>query len=257
MSRQQDTDPPAINGSITSLAPEPTHSESHDPEAEESTPLLDRTTSDPEHNVPGSRPKRSWWTILSIAILLIITINIIVFAFVIPSATQNYAVQATTYELQHIQIRNFTDEGLISEAQVNITVDASRVNSSSIRRIGLFGTNLFKHVYTKECNVTISLPQYSGAQVAYAIFPPLKIDVRNKHHNILHIVTNTTITNEPVAVQLAGDILSGKRSEIEAIGETDVDIKAGIIPLGKHHVRQRVIVEGRYNTSSYFGIVIY
>jgi hypothetical protein len=261
MSRQADTDPSATNGATTSLAPEPSHTEAvagttdddSDPEAQESTPLLlHRTISDSEHSVAASRPRRSWWTIVSIVLLLAITVNIIVFAFVIPSATQNYAAQATTYQLQDIQIQNFTDEGLISKAVVNVTLDASRVKRPSIRRIGLFGTNLFKHVYTKECNVSLFLPQYSSAQVAYAILPPLTIDIRNKHHNILHVITNTTITNEPVAIQLVGDILSGKRSEIKAIGETDVDIKAGIIPLGKHHIVQQVIVKGRYHNTSLY-----
>jgi len=248
----QDTDPPsATNGAaVTPLAPEPTHSGSvvahsdDDPEAEESTPLLQRTTSDPEQNT-SAHPKRSWWTIVSIALLLVMTINIIVFAFVIPSATQNYAMQATTYSLQNIEIQNFTDDGIISKAQVNITVDASRVPSRGIRNIGLFGTNIFKHVYTEACNVTILLPQYNGAQVAFALIPPLTIDVRNMHTNILDIVANVTVTDEAVAVQLAGDILSGKRQEIETIGETDVHIKAGIIPLGTHHIRQQVIVKGR------------
>lgn len=216
----------------------------NDPEADESSPLLQRSASDVQQNGPP-RPKRSWWTIVSIAILLVITINIIVFAFVIPSATQNYAMQATTYQLQNIEIQNFTDDGIISKAQVNITIDASRVSSRGIRNIGLFGTNIFKHVYTRACNVSILLPQYNGAQVAFALLPPLTIDVRNMHINILDIVTNVTITDETVAVQLTGDILAGKRREIETIGETDVHIKAGIIPLGRHHIRQQVIVKGR------------
>ena len=251
---QQDTDPPAANGSITTqLAAEPAHSRSavststnnnSDPEADETAPLLERSTSGAEQNSPPC-PTRSWWTIISIAILLVITVNIIVFAFVIPSATQHYAVQATTYQLQNIEILNFDDDGLITKAQVNITVDASRVPSRGIRNIGLFGTNIFKHVYTESCNMSILLPQYNGAQVAIALVPPLTIDVRNMHVNILDIVTNVTITNETVAVQLAGDIISGKRHKIKTIGETDVHIKAGIIPLGLHHVRQQVVVKGR------------
>src|SRR5947207_10528445 len=79
---------------IRHLPPEPTSLNSFldthhdDPEAEETTPLIRRATSDAERNAPSRASKRSWWTIISIAILLVITVNIIVFAFVIPSAAQ-------------------------------------------------------------------------------------------------------------------------------------------------------------------------
>jgi hypothetical protein len=216
-----------------------------EPEAEESTPLLRRVPPDAERNAHSHAPKRSWWTIISIAILLVITVNIIVFAFVIPSATQNYAAQATTYSLSNVQVQEFTDSGVIANAQVNITIDASRVSSSGIRNLGLFITGIFKHVYTQPCLVSILLPQYNGAQVALVALPALKLDIRNRHVNILDIVSNVTITNDSLAVQLAGDFLARRREEIQAIGDTDVHIKAGIIPLGKHHVRQQVTIQGR------------
>jgi hypothetical protein len=217
-----------------------------DPEAEESTPLLHRqTTSDTEQNVSSRGPKRSWWTIISIAILLVLTINIIIFAFIIPSATETYAKEATTYSLSNIEIQSYTDSGIIANAQVNVTIDASRVSSNGIRNLGIFTTNIFKHVYTKPCLVSVLLPQYNGAQVALVGLPALKLDVRNRHINILDIVSNVTITDDSLAVQLAGDILAGRRHEIQTIGETDVHIKVGIIPLGRHHVRQEVIIQGR------------
>jgi hypothetical protein len=216
-----------------------------DPEAHESTPLLGRETSDTEQSPSTFRRKRSWWTILSVIILLIITVNIIVFAFVIPSSTQSYATQATTYSLQNVQVEDYTETGFVATVQVNVTIDASRVSSKGARNLGLFATSIFKHVYTEPCNVSILLPQYNGVQVAFANLPALTIDVRNHHINLLNITSNVTITNEAVAVQLVGDYLAGRRHEIDTIGETDVHIKAGIIPLGRHHVRQEIVVRGR------------
>jgi flagellar basal body-associated protein FliL len=216
-----------------------------DTEAQESTPLLRRPPSDTEQNTPSRTPKKSWWTIISIAVLLVITVNIIVFAFVIPSAAQSYATQATTYSLQNIEVQSYTDDGVIAKAQVNVTIDASRVPSKGIRNLGLFTTNIFKHVYTQPCLVAVLLPQYNGAQVALVALPALRFDIRNKHVNLLDIVSNVTITDNSLAIQLAGDFLAGRRQEIQTIGETDVHIKAGIIPLGRHHVRQQVIIQGR------------
>jgi hypothetical protein len=69
--------------------------------------------------------------------------------------------------------------------------------------------------------------------------------VRNLHSNILDIVSNVTIVDNSLAVELAGDLLSGRRKEIRTIGETDVRIRAGIIPLGKHHVSHEVVIQGR------------
>lgn len=243
---QRDTDPllppqpTSLNGLVTNRdIPD------EEPEAEEYTPLLRRVPSDAERNASSRTFKRSWWTIVSIAILLIITVNIIVFAFVIPSAAQSYAAQATIYSFNNVEVQEFTDSGAIAKGQVNITIDASRVSSKGIRNLGLFTTRIFKHVYTQPCLVSILLPQYNGAQVALVALPALKLDVRNRHVNILDIVSNVTITDNSLAVQLAGDFLARRREEIQAIGETDVHIKAGIIPLGRHHVRQQVTIQGR------------
>jgi len=221
--------------------PPPTESRTEEGafDAEESTPLLG-------HRQPDTRrPGKSWWTTIAIAILLIITVNIIIFAFVIPSSAQSYVQEATTYSLRNIQVKEFTESGVIAKAQVNITIDASRVASSSTRNIGHFVTNLIKHVYTLPCVVAILLPQYNGTQVALVSLPALRLDVRNRHINLLDVVSNVTITDESLAVQLAGDVLAGRRQEIQAIGETDVNIKAGDIPLGRHHVRQEVTIQGR------------
>ena len=238
--RQLLPQPTSVNGLVANR-----DGQHEEPEAEESTPLLPRVTSDAERNAPSRTSKRSWWTLISIAILLVITVNIIVFAFVIPSATQNYAAQATTYSLRNVEVQEFTDSGVIANAQVNITIDASRVSSRGIRNLGLFTTRIFKHIYTQPCLVSILLPQYNGAQVALVALPALTLDIRNRHVNILDIVSNVTITDNSLAVQLAGDFLAGRREEIQAIGETDVHIKAGIIPLGRHHVRQPVTIQGR------------
>lgn len=239
--RQLLLQPTSVNGLVTNHG-----GPDEEPEAEESTPLLRRVPSDVGRNTHSCASKRSWWTIISIAILLVITINIIVFAFLIPSAIQTYAAEATTYSLSNVEGQEFTDSGVIVNAKVNITIDASRVSSNGIRNLGLFTTKIFKHVYTQRCLVSIVLPQYNGAQVALVALPALKIDVRNRHVNILDIGSSITITDHTLAVQLAGDYLSRKREEIQAIGETDVYIKAGIIPLGRHHVRQQVTIQGRW-----------
>lgn len=234
------------------LSSEPTRvnrlSEDHrhdDQDAEESTPLLRRPASDVEQNSPLRTFRKSWWTIISVAILLLITVNIIVFAFVLPSAAQSYATQATTYSLSNVKIDNFTDGGVVAEVKVNITVDASRVNSTEIRNLGLFTTSVFKYVYTEPCDVSILLPEYDGAQVAIIALPAMTLDVRNLHTNILDIVSNVTIVDNSLAVEMAGDLISGKKKEIRTIGETYVRVRAGIIPLGRHHVSHEVVIQGR------------
>ena len=255
--------PPDENGSkvreengIRQLPPEPVsvrpaqedpphiHDDDHD---DESTPLLQRndSTASEEGTAGSRRPKRSWWSTISIAILLVLTINIILFAFIIPSATQSYAMQATEYTLHDVQVQDFTDNGILAQAQVNVTIDSSKVHSKNIRRLGIFVTSIFKHIQTKPCLVSVLLPQYNGAQVALVSLPALSIDIRNHHTNNLEIISNVTITNNSLAVQLAGDFLAGNRQEIQTIAETDVHIKAGWIPLGRHHVAQQVVVQGR------------
>jgi len=243
---------------IRDLPPEPTsfrpvQGDLQHLDEDESTPLLGHGITDLERNNSSAtersnssnRPKRSWWTMISIALLLILTLNIIIFAFIIPSATQSYARQATTYRLHLIQVQNFTDDGLIAHAHINITIDSSRVNSTHVRNFGVIVTSIFKHAYTQPCNVTLFLPEYNRGQVAIVGLPALAFDIRNHHTTNLDIVANIAITNSTLSARVVGDFMSGNRKEIEAIAETDVHIKAGWIPLGRHHVEQEVIVQGR------------
>src|SRR5271156_3956817 len=181
--------PEPINGNQPPIAnAETSHGdhEDNDIEASETTPLLSRQqqSEDVEQGAPSRSPRTYWWTILSIVILLILTINIIIFAFIIPSAAQSYASEATVFSLRNIEIHNFTDTGVFATAQVNITVDASRVSSNGVRNLGIFSTNIFKHVYTQPCDVSVVLPQYNGAQVAIVALPALAVDVRNRHVNL-------------------------------------------------------------------------
>jgi len=231
---------PPLNGLLLNHVDNP--EDNDDIGAQESTPLLRRpTTADSEQGTPDA-PKRHWWSIIAIAILLILTVNIIVFAFIVPNTAENYASQAATYSLRNIQIENFTDSGVIATAQVNITLDASRVSSNNVRRTGLFASNLFQHVYTKPCDVAIRLPGYGGAQLGIVGLPALKVDIRNRHVNLLNVTSNVTITDQSLAIRLASEYLSGSADEIRALGETDVNIRAGIIPLGTHHVEHEVVI---------------
>jgi hypothetical protein len=238
---------------VTVLAPEPEPERSYEDDpphlnADESTPLLSHRTSDLENSDSSSdsdsRPRRSWWTITSIIVLLLLTLNIIVFAFVVPSATKTYAGQATTYTVQNFRVLEFTDDGMIASAKINVTTDSRRVTSGGIRRVGVFITAVFRSMSTQPSQVAVFLPQYEFMQVALVDLPAMTLDVRDHHENILDIVSNVTITDRDLAVQLTSDVLAGKRDEIEAVGETDVRLKAGAIPLGKHHVSQKFVIQG-------------
>jgi hypothetical protein len=241
--------PPAQSPSLHRLlgSDDDTPADDRDIEAQESTPLLDRPRTADSQLSTADSAKRPWWSIIAIVVLLVLTVNIIVFAFVVPNAAENYASQASTYSLHNIQIQNITDTEVIIKVQANITLDASRVNSSSVRRTGLFASNFFQHVYTKPCDVALRLPKYGGAQVGLLWLPALALDIRNRHINLLNITSNFTITDESLAIQLASEYASGKSGEIRAIGDTNVSIRAGIVPLGTHHVEHElVLVKGSY-----------
>ena len=235
----------SLNGVLPNHVDNP--EDNDDIEEQESTPLLRRpATADPEQGTSDA-PKRHWWSIIAIAILLILTVNIIVFAFIVPNTAENYASQAATYSLRNIQIENLTDNGVVATAQVNITLDASRVSSNNVRRTGLFASNLFRYVYTKPCDVAVRLPEYGGAQLGIVGLPALKVDIRNRHVNLLNVTSNVTITDQSLAIRLASEYLSGSADEIRVVGETDVNIRAGIIPLGTHHIEHEVVIlEGSY-----------
>jgi hypothetical protein len=236
-----------INGQPKQNPPDnPTVRGEEDDDAEETTPLLRRIAPpgpDLEQRTSLANSAHSWWTIISITVLLILTINIIIFAFLVPSAAQEYAQEAAIFSLRNIKIQEYTDSGVIANARVNITFDADRVSSNGIRRLGIAVSNIIKHVYTQPCDVSVRLPEYNATQVALVGLPALAVDIRNRRPNLLDVVTNVTITNETLAFRLAGDILAGNKKQVTIIGETDVRVTAGIIPLGKQHVKTEATIE--------------
>ncbi|MGG6497368.1 UNVERIFIED_CONTAM: hypothetical protein NY603_31050, partial [Bacteroidetes bacterium 56_B9] len=83
----------------------------------------------------GRKKKLRWPSLIALLILCIVAALIIIFAFVAPTAVQQYAAEAIVFEPTSLSIDSFTATGVRARVQGNFKLDSTRVKQASVRRL--------------------------------------------------------------------------------------------------------------------------
>lgn len=253
----------------------------HDAPATESTPLLsnqstvadegdadeheDTTTQPtrwslwPRGGKSGNKPARKlpWASVIAITILGLLIIFIILVGFLVPPAVKQYAETAAVLEPTNLSLESINPDGVRVRIQANFRLDASRVNDDSTRRIGKFATTFVRKLETGETTVQVSLPHYDNSLIGSAVLPPLTISLVNGHTTAMDFITTLAPGDTDKIRSIANDWLEGNLEQITLSGAASLNIKSGILPLGKHNIVESFVLEGRslYRSFSslYFG----
>ncbi|RFU25430.1 hypothetical protein B7463_g10910, partial [Scytalidium lignicola] len=242
----------------------------------ESTPLLSRTEDDPRYDIEDitrhseddervsspaeeflrsletnggqiSKPtksRRRWPTIVAILLLGSIAIGIIIAAFFIPAAVEEYAKEALVVEPTNLSIDSFTSTGVSVRVQASFRLDASRVRNKHVRNIGRFGTWIAKKVESEKAKVEVYLPEYGNVLIGTAVVPPLVVSIQNDHTTYLNFLTDVEPGDVEGIRQVANDWLEGRLAQLRIQGKTDVGLKSGWLPLGIQSVSESFVFEG-------------
>jgi len=248
--------------------------------ASESTPLLSSPSETPRYDGDEDEPESAeiasdasqrrtsspkptkdksirWPSVIAVTILSLLTATILISAFIVPAAIQEYAKEAAVVEPTHLSLESITADGIHARFRANARFDAHRVKNEHVRRIGRVVTWLARNVRSEETIVNVFLPEYENLLFGTTTVPPLSLDVVDGHNTPVDVVAKVVPGNADGIRALANKWLKGKLETVQLRGEFSVTLMTGIIPLGTHFVSESMTFEGqdlyRSFASLYFG----
>jgi hypothetical protein len=194
--------------------------------------------------------------VVAVSVLALLVIGIILGAFFIPAAVEEYAKQALIIEPTSLSIADFTDTGVIARVQAQFRMDASRVENEHIRNIGRFGTWLAREVESEKSKVEVHLPEYGNILLGTAAVPSVLVDIRNGHSTAIDFLTALEPGNIEGIRQVANDWLEGRLDQIRVLGKAEVALKSGLFSLGTQTISESMVFEGQslYRSFASFGV---
>jgi len=243
----------------------------------ESTPLLAKADNAPRYDGQGTLPEeedssrpgdtasiassrkssRRWPSIIAIIILALASVAIIVVAFFVPAAVEEYAKEAAVLEPTNLSLESITTKGIRARVQANFRLDGSRVKNEHVRRVGRLSTWLVRQLGTDETKVSVYLPDYGHVLLGEAAIPPLVINIMDGHNTAVDFVADLVPGEAEGIRTIANEWLDGKLDQLRIRGIADIQLKSGVIPLGTHTVSESLLFEGQYLYRSfaalYFG----
>ena len=238
-------------------------------ESFESTPLLSSSTATPRYDGerddthPGdaafiasyatditsvrSAKARSirWPSVIAMIVLAFLALTVMISAFIVPSAVEEYAKQATVVEPTNLSLVSITSNGVRARIQANFRLDAQRVANEHVRRVGRAVTWLVGALGTEETRINVYLPEYNDILLGTAAVPSLSVSIVDGRNNAVDFVADLAPGDAEGIRMLANEWLEGRLNNIRVRGQADVQLKAGIIPLGTHSIAESLTLEGQ------------
>ncbi|KAI1825411.1 hypothetical protein F4861DRAFT_199162 [Xylaria intraflava] len=239
----------------------------HASDSVESTPLLSSSSATPRYddvNVgPGKngsssiqsrlsqslsasdalKKTRRWPSFIAMGLLGGVAIAIIILAFILPDAVQEYAQQAAVIEPTSLSIDSITADGVRARIQANFQLDASRVTNDYVRRIGRATTWVANEVGSEAAKIDIYAPDYGNVLLGSTVIPPLVFGLRDGTVTQFDFVADVQAGNVEGMRTIANDWLDGRLGSLRLRGMTDLTMKSGLIPLGTHGISETLTFE--------------
>jgi hypothetical protein len=229
----------------------------------ETTPLLSGTTATPRYDgdldqpdrdavsirsappAPSKKKPRRWASFIAMLILGILAIVIIIAAFIVPDAVQDYAKQAAVLEPTNLSLDSITTDGVNARVQAKFRLDASRVEGDYVRRVGQAATWFANQLQTDTTEVAVALPDYSDMILGTSVIPPLVINLRDGVTTDFDFVAALKPGSVEGLRQIANDWLHGRLDTLRLRGMTNLSLRTGLIPLGTHAIAETLVFEGQ------------
>ncbi|KAI0804964.1 hypothetical protein GGR55DRAFT_309027 [Xylaria sp. FL0064] len=235
-------------------------------ESTESTPLLSSNSATSGYNGNAVEPERDsasvrshhshspsthdtkkksrrWPSFVAMGILGCVAIAIIVLAFIVPDAVQEYAQQAAVIEPTSLSIDSITPDGVRARIQANFRLDGSRVENDHVRRIGRASTWVANQLGSEQAKIDVYVPDYDNILLGSATIPPLVVSLRDGVTTQFDFIADVRPGSVEGMRTIANDWLDGRLDKLRLSGKTDLSLKTGLIPLGTHTVSETLVFE--------------
>lgn len=265
---------------VASSTREPAHA-NQDRESSESTPLLSSSAATPcydgtrdeihgrdaasiaSHNADNASTKSTkakssrWPSIIAMIILAVFALIIMVVAFFVPAAMEEYGKQALVLEPTNLALESITVDGVRARIQANFRLDAQRVGNEHVRRVGRVATWLVGQLGTEQTKINVYLPEYDNILLGTAGVPPVTVSIVDGQNTAMDFVADLIPGDAEGIRTIANEWLEGRLDVLRLRGKADIQLRAGIIPLGTHSISESLTFEGQslYHSfaSLYFG----
>lgn len=226
-------------------------------EHDENAALLDQSNrTDGQSLALAIKPTRRWPSFVAMGVLAAAVIAIIVLAFIVPEAVQEYSEQAAVVEPTNLALDSITPTGVRARIQAKFHLDGSKVSNPNVRNIGRAVTWVAYQLESKETKVDVRLPDYNNILLGSAIVPPLLVNLRDGDTTQFDFVIDITPGDLEGIRIIAKEWLDGTLDSLRLDGQADVTVKSGIFPLGTHFISESLVFEGQSLYSS-FGSTLY
>ncbi|KAI1639368.1 hypothetical protein F4809DRAFT_595936 [Biscogniauxia mediterranea] len=235
-------------------------------ESAESTPLLSGATQTPQYDGrrdnagqdrvesirsrlsealsgSSSKPSRRWPSFIAMGVLGLFITAIIILAFVLPQAVQEYTQQAAVLEPTSLSLDSITTNGIRARVQANFRLDGSRVTNQHVRRMGRAATFVARQIESEQTRIDVSLPDYKNIVLGSAAVPPLLVNLRDGDVTHFDFVADIKPGSLDGIRMIANEWLEGRLEWLRLKGVADVSLKTGILPLGMHSISESLVFE--------------
>jgi hypothetical protein len=189
-------------------------------------------------------------------ITLIAATSIVLFS-IVPAAVEEYAKEAAVVEPTNLSLESLTSDGIRARVQANFRLDGGRVRNERVRRIGRLVTWMVGGLDSERTVIDVYLPGYGNLLLGTAAVPPVSVKLVDGQTTAMDFIAELTPGDPEGIRNVANDWLEGRLDQLHVQGKANVQLKAGIIPLGVHSISESFVFEGQYLyrsfASLYFG----
>jgi hypothetical protein len=190
-------------------------------------------------------------------VLSLFALAVLILAFIVPAAVQEYAKEAAVLEPTNLSLDSITSNGVRVRIQADFRLEAQRVENEHVRRVGRAVTWLVGELGADETKINVYLPDYDDLLLGTAVVPPLTVSIVDGRNNAVDFAADLVPGDAEGIRMIANEWLEGKLNSVRLRGQADVQLRAGIIPLGTHAIAESLTFEGqslyRSFASLYFG----
>lgn len=178
-------------------------------------------------------------------VLAFFALAVMILAFFVPAAVEEYAKQAIVLEPTNLSLVSITADGVRARIQANFRLDAQRVTNDHVRRVGKAATWLVGELGTGETKINVYLPEYGDILLGTAGVPSLRVSIVDGRNNAVDFVADLIPGDAEGIRTIANEWLEGRLDNVRVRGQTDIQLRAGILPLGTHSVAESMTFEGQ------------
>lgn len=182
-----------------------------------------------------------WPSVVALFLLCVLAVLIMVFAFIMPNVVKEYASEAAVFEPTSLSVVAFTPAGLRARVQGTFRMNASRVRSASVRRLGRFGTWIAREAESGESQVSVMLPEYDNVVLGTAVVPGIKVNIQNGHGTAVDFLADLSPGNMDGARKIASDWIDGRLRDLRVTGEARIPLMSGLLSFGTQKIQHEIV----------------